>query len=77
MPGLPDLPPAQAEALAAALGWGPAGSPGDRYLVAAALFLNPKMVEHHLASVFRKRGVRSRTELAAAFAWELSSSSRG
>jgi AAA ATPase domain len=33
---LVDLPPAQAEALAAALGWGPAGASGDRYLVAAA-----------------------------------------
>jgi DNA-binding CsgD family transcriptional regulator len=36
--------------------------------VAAALFLSPKTVEHHLGSVFRKRGFRSRTELAAAFA---------
>ena len=36
--------------------------------VAAALFLSPKTVEHHLASVFRKRGFRSRTEVAAAFA---------
>ena len=36
--------------------------------VAAALFFSPKTVEHHLASVFRKRGFRSRTELAAAFA---------
>ena len=33
---LAELPAAQAEALAAALGWGPAGAPGDRYLVAAA-----------------------------------------
>ena len=31
--------------------------------VAAALFLSPRTVEHHLASVFRKRGYRSRTEL--------------
>jgi DNA-binding NarL/FixJ family response regulator len=47
--------------------------------VAAALFLSPKTVEHHLASVFRKRGFRSRTELAAAFATagEFSSSSPG
>jgi DNA-binding NarL/FixJ family response regulator/tetratricopeptide (TPR) repeat protein len=36
--------------------------------VAAALFLSPKTIEHHLASVFRKRGFRSRTELASAFA---------
>ncbi|HJU02264.1 MAG TPA: LuxR C-terminal-related transcriptional regulator, partial [Actinomycetes bacterium] len=36
--------------------------------VAAALFLSPKTIEHHLASVFRKRGYRSRTELASAFA---------
>ena len=40
--------------------------------VAAALFLSPKTVEHHLASVFRKRGFRSRTEVAAAFATALS-----
>ena len=36
--------------------------------VAAALFLSPKTVEHHLASVFRKRGFRSRTELASTLA---------
>jgi DNA-binding NarL/FixJ family response regulator len=36
--------------------------------VAAALFLSPKTVEHHLASVFRKRGFRPRTELASTFA---------
>ena len=36
--------------------------------VAAALFLSPKTIEHHLASVFRKRGFRSRTELARTFA---------
>jgi DNA-binding CsgD family transcriptional regulator/tetratricopeptide (TPR) repeat protein len=36
--------------------------------VAAALFLSPKTIEHHLGSVFRKRGFRSRTELARAFA---------
>ncbi|HET6529097.1 MAG TPA: LuxR C-terminal-related transcriptional regulator, partial [Actinoplanes sp.] len=32
--------------------------------VAAALFLSPKTVEHHLGRVFRKRGLRTRTELA-------------
>jgi DNA-binding CsgD family transcriptional regulator len=36
--------------------------------VAAALFLSPKTVERHLGSVFRKRGFRTRTELAVAFA---------
>ena len=36
--------------------------------VAAALFLSPKTVEHHLSSVYRKRGLRSRTELARAIA---------
>lgn len=36
--------------------------------VAAALFLSPKTVEHHLSAVYRKRGLRSRTELARAVA---------
>ncbi len=31
---------------------------------AAALFLSPRTVEHHLGAVLRKRGLRSRTELA-------------
>ena len=35
--------------------------------IAAALFLSPKTVEHHVTAVLRKRGLRSRTELAAAF----------
>ena len=35
--------------------------------VAAALFLSPKTVEHHLGAVLRKRGLRSRTELARSF----------
>ena len=35
--------------------------------IAAALFLSPKTVEHHLSSVYRKRGFRSRTELAGSF----------
>ena len=32
---------------------------------AGALFLSPKTIEYHLASIYRKLGVRSRTELAA------------
>jgi DNA-binding CsgD family transcriptional regulator len=36
--------------------------------VAAALFLSPKTIEHHLGSVFRKRGFRSGSELVRAFA---------
>lgn len=32
--------------------------------VAAAMFLSPKTVEFHLARIFRKLGVSSRTELA-------------
>ena len=35
--------------------------------IAAALFLSPKTVEHHLSSVYRKRGFRSRAELARSF----------
>jgi DNA-binding CsgD family transcriptional regulator len=38
--------------------------------VAAALFLSPKTVEHHLSAVLRKRGLRSRTELARAMSGE-------
>jgi DNA-binding NarL/FixJ family response regulator len=35
--------------------------------IAADLFLSPKTVEHHLSSVYRKRGLRSRVQLALAF----------
>ncbi len=35
--------------------------------IAAALFLSPKTIEHHVSSALRKRGLRSRTELAVAF----------
>jgi DNA-binding CsgD family transcriptional regulator len=38
--------------------------------VAASLFLSPKTVEHHLSSIYRKLGVRSRTQLARLFAEE-------
>jgi DNA-binding CsgD family transcriptional regulator len=38
--------------------------------VAAALFLSPKTIEHHVGAVLRKRGLRSRTELARALAVE-------
>jgi DNA-binding CsgD family transcriptional regulator len=36
--------------------------------VAAALFLSPKTIERHLGNVFRKRGFKSRTELASSYA---------
>jgi DNA-binding CsgD family transcriptional regulator/tetratricopeptide (TPR) repeat protein len=35
--------------------------------IAATLFLSPKTVEHHLSSVYRKRGLRSRVQLANVF----------
>lgn len=35
---------------------------------AAAVFLSPKTVEHHLRSVYRKLGISSRTELAQCLA---------
>lgn len=41
--------------------------------VGAALYLSPKTVEYHLGKVFRKLGVRSRTELAHLLATELRS----
>lgn len=36
--------------------------------IAAALFLSPKTVEHHITSILRKRGFRTRTELAVSLA---------
>ena len=36
--------------------------------IGASLFLSPRTIERHLGNVFRKRGFRSRTELAVAFA---------
>jgi DNA-binding CsgD family transcriptional regulator len=38
--------------------------------VAAALFLSPKTVEHHLSSIYRKLDIRSRTQLARLYASE-------
>jgi DNA-binding CsgD family transcriptional regulator len=35
--------------------------------IAAALFLSPKTVEHHLSTVYRKRGLRSRAQLGQLF----------
>lgn len=44
--------------------------------VAARLFASVRTVEGHLAAVYRKLGIRSRTELAARFAGELDGSAR-
>jgi len=38
--------------------------------VAAALFLSPKTIEHHLSIIYRKLGLRSRAQLAALLASE-------
>jgi DNA-binding CsgD family transcriptional regulator len=35
--------------------------------IGAALFISPKTVERHLGNVFRKRGFRSRTQVAATY----------
>jgi DNA-binding NarL/FixJ family response regulator len=37
---------------------------------AAALFLSPKTIEHHLSIIYRKLGLRSRAQLAALLAAE-------
>ncbi|MDW5596213.1 helix-turn-helix transcriptional regulator, partial [Conexibacter stalactiti] len=38
--------------------------------VGAALFLSAKTIEHHLSAIYRKLGLRSRTQLAAMLADE-------
>jgi DNA-binding NarL/FixJ family response regulator len=45
----------------------PAGRGASNREIAAELFLSPKTVEHHLSSVYRKRGLRSRVQLARLF----------
>jgi DNA-binding CsgD family transcriptional regulator len=42
--------------------------------VAAALFLSPKTIEHHLSIIYRKLGLRSRAQLAALLASERATS---
>jgi DNA-binding CsgD family transcriptional regulator len=39
---------------------------------AATLYVSPKTIEFHLANVYRKLGVRTRTELVRSFAGQLS-----
>jgi DNA-binding NarL/FixJ family response regulator len=39
--------------------------------VGSALFLSPKTIEHHLSAIYRKLGLRSRTQLAALLSEEV------
>lgn len=43
---------------------------------AAALFLSPKTIEHHLGAIYRKLGLRSRAQLAGLLADQLASPGR-
>lgn len=45
--------------------------------VGAALFLSPKTIEHHLSAIYRKLGLRSRTQLAALLADEVGAGASG
>ncbi|WP_336027050.1 LuxR family transcriptional regulator [Geodermatophilus sp. FMUSA9-8] len=60
---LPEEPLTPQEVRIAALA---AGGASNRE-IAAELFLSPKTVEHHLSGVYRKRGLRSRVQLARLF----------
>lgn len=45
--------------------------------VGAALFLSPKTIEHHLLAIYRKLGLRSRTQLAVRLADQLPAGGAG
>ncbi len=44
---------------------------GSNREVGASLFLSPKTIEHHLSTIFRKLGIKRRTELARALGADL------